>query len=922
MSMIGKTLAHYEITSQLGKGGMGDVYQAKDRKLGRDVAIKVLPEEFAKDTDRVARFQREAKLLASLNHPNIAAIYGLEKTGGTNFLILELVEGETLADLIKRGPIPVEESLKLALQIAEALEAAHEKGVIHRDLKPANIKVTPDGKVKVLDFGLAKAFAADQGMNLSNSPTLTRSPTLSDMATQQGVILGTAAYMSPEQARGKTVDKRADIWAFGVVLFEMLTGRSLFAGDDVSQTLARVLERQPDFSKLPPNLHPIIVEMLKRCLEKDARNRYSGISDARVDIQKVLADPSGVLVQPVAGMELRTSLRTILPWVSALVLTTIITGVAVWILKPAPPPEPKRVVRFDYELPAGQQFNRNEAGETQYQFAVSPDGSRFVYSTTEGLYLRSMEALNARLIAGTDKYSTAPFFSPDGQWLGYFSRSDLKLKKVAISGGARVVLCDTSALSGFASWNSDNTIIYNEAKSGLMRVPANGGTPEILIKGSVANITKEGVPTIAHMLPDGKSLLLAYQFDFNIANAQITIQSLKSGDRKVLFKSGADPRYLPTGHIVYSFTSNSSENLFAVPFDLGKLEVTGAPVSILEGIGGGAFSDSGTLVYVSQPAVASVATSATSTARTLVWVDRQGKEESLGAAPDNYEYLKISPDGTKVALTIYAGNEDIWIWDIPHKTSTKLTFDKADDANPIWTPDGTRIVFRSARGGMYGGVYWKSADGIGEDELLASKPDRHIFPWSFFRDGKTLVLYELYLIPLGVDIGILSMEGKREMKALLQEKNFELEPQISPDGRFVAYQSDESGKGEIYVRSFPDVSKGKWQVSSGGGGSPLWSSDGRELFYRSSNATMAVEVETGPTFKRGNPKILFQGTYLSNTMQKVVLTPWDIHPNGKKFLMIKPPASTGAAPTAASPQPKINIVLNWFEELKQRVPVK
>ena len=421
------------------------------------------------------------------------------------------------------------------------------------------------------------------------------------------------------------------------------------------------------------------------------------------------------------------------------------------------------------------------------------------------------------------------------------------------------------------------------------------------------------------MLPDGKTLLFTNAFSERGADDQIAVQSLNSGERKVLFK-GVGARYLPTGHIVYALPNNNINNLFAVPFNLAKLEVTGGPVSILESVGEIAFSESGTLVYVSQPAVAAGAASATSSARTLVWVDRQGKEEPVGAAPDAYEELKISPDGTKVALTI---NEAIWIWDIAHKTPTKLTFDKSGDNNPIWTPDGKRIVFNFTSGGGLGGrVYWKSADGIGEDELLASKPDRLILPSSFSRDGKTLVSSEIHLAPLGSDIGMLSMEGKREMKQLLQEKNWEVEPQISPDGRYVAYQSDESGKGEIYVRTFPDVNKGKWQVSSSGGNSPLWSPDGRELFYRSGDATMAVEVETEPTFKRGNPKALFQGTYFwPPVFPKSVITPWDIHPNGKKFLMIKPAASTGAASTEVGSR-KINIVLNWFEELKQRVPVK
>jgi serine/threonine protein kinase/Tol biopolymer transport system component len=911
MSMIGKTLAHYEITAPVGRGGMGEVYQAKDHKLGRDVAIKVLPEEFAKDVSRIARFQREAKLLASLNHPNIAAIYGLEESGGTNFLVLELVEGDTLADRIKAGPVPVGESLNLALQIAEALETAHEKGVIHRDLKPANIKVTPDGKVKVLDFGLAKAFAGEQAeLNLSNSPTM------SDMATQQGVILGTAAYMSPEQAKGKAVDKRTDIWAFGCVLYEMLTGQAAFQGEDVTEILASVVKAGVNLDLLPANIHPRVREVINRCLQKEQKKRYPEISDAHYEIEKVLSDPGGVFVPPVTTAEPRKKLRTILPWAAAtLFLGLIIAGVAVWKLKP---PEPKRVVRFEYELPAGWQA----AGG----IAVSPDGSKFVYCTTEGFYLRSVDALDARLIPGTDKDSVAPCFSPDGQWLGYFSRSDQKLKKVAISGGAPVVLCDAvDAGVGIAwvSWDSAETIVYSDEFSGITQVSANGGTPEILVKGSIAGIAKEGVPAYPQILPDRKTLLFTNVTSGGVADYQIVVQSLKSGERKVLFKGGIYARYLPTGHIVYTLGTNNIANYFAVPFDLDKLEVTGGPVSVLEGVANGSCPDSGTLVYVPQPAVAAGATGAASSGNTLVWIDRQGKEEPLGAAPDAYDGLKISPDGTRVALSIMGGNQgDIWVWDIAHKTQTKLTFDKADDWRPIWTPDGKRIAFRSQRGGGLGGIYWKSADGIGEDELLASKPDKGISPSSFSRDGKILAAMEFSLTPLGNDIGMLSMDGKREMKELLREKHSESEPQISPDGRYMAYQSDESGKAEIYVRSFPDMNMGKWQVSSSGGGSPRWSPDGRELFYRSADATMAVEVETEPTFRRGNPKILFQGMYFTNRFQMDTSTPWDISPDGKKFLMIKPAASAAAAPTAASPQPKIIVVLNWFEELKQRVPVK
>jgi serine/threonine protein kinase len=917
--MIGKTLGHYQITSQIGKGGMGEVFQATDQVLGREVAIKVLPEEFARDADRVARFQREAKVLASLNHPNIASIHGLEESGGTNFLVLELVEGNTLADRIKSGPVPVEESLKLALQIAEALEAAHEKGVIHRDLKPANIKVTPEGKVKVLDFGLAKAFAGDQEVNLSNSPTL------SDAATRQGVILGTAAYMSPEQARGKAVDRKADIWAFGCLLYEMLTGQAAFQGEDVTEILAAVVKGEANLDLLPENLHPRVREVITRCLQKDQKRRYSSITDARYEIEQALADPGGVLAQPVTIAEPRKKLRTALPWIAAVVILSVITGAIVWKLRK---PEPRRVMRFTYELPDGQQFNRTQFGAIS--LAVSPDGSQFVYGTTEGLYLRSVDALDARLIAGTDKDSMQPFFSSDGQWIGYVSKSDLKLKKIAISGGAPVVICDTGPMVIGARWDSDNTIVYSDLLGGgVMRISANGGTPESLIKMSMADASKSGFPAAPQMLPDGKTLLFTNAFDFNIAKMQIVIQSLKSGERKVLLRSGFGASYLSTGHLVYQLLNTNIVNLLAIPLNLDKLEVIGGSVPVLEGIGAWAISDSGTLVYVSQPGTAAESKSeagakvAASSGRTLVWVNRQGKEEPLAAAPNEYSLFKISPDGTRVALTVGTSpNQDIWIWDVVRESMTRLTFDERDDSVPLWTPDGKRIVYSSLReAGTPGGIFWKAADGTGEVEKLAPAPNRGIYPFSRSKDGKTLALWEVTLAPLQTDIGMLSMEGDHARKPLLQEKYNEDYPQISPDGRWLAYASNESGKYEVYVRSFPDVNKGgRWQISTNGGDSPLWSPDGRELFYRNGDSFMAVEVETDPAFRPAKPKVLFKGTYFS-TGAPFDFTLWDISPDGRRFLMMKPPAWTGAAPTTAGPR-KINIVLNWFEELKQRVPGK
>jgi serine/threonine protein kinase len=909
MSMIGKSLVHYEISAEIGRGGMGEVYQAKDTKLGRDVAIKVLPEEFALDKDRVTRFQREAKLLASLNHPNIAAIYGLEESDGTHFLVMELIEGETLKDRIKSGPIPVEEALKLALQMAEALEAAHENGVIHRDLKPANIKITPDGKVKILDFGLAKAYVGDQE-NLSPMD----SPTISAAATQQGVILGTAAYMSPEQAKGKSVDKRADIWAFGVVLFEMLTGRQSFTGETASETLASVMKSEPEWDSLQPNLHSRIRLLLERCLEKDPKNRYSGISDARVDIQKALADPSGIFAQPISTAEPRRNLRSTVTLIAAaVILTAIIVGVVVLNLKK---PESSEITRFYYELPEGQQFS-SPIGKV---LAVSPDGKQFVYSTSQGLHLRSIGELDAKLIAGTSNENpTFPFFSPDGKWLGYSSAG--KLKKIAMGGGAPVTLCDVNGVFGGGSWGDDNTIVYAELPNGIMRISANGGTPESLFK------PEEGSNyALPQILPDGESVLFQKSIPDPLT-IQIVVQSLESESPKDLFV-GSNARYLPTGHIVYTVGDNildiGGHNLFAVPFDLDRLEVTGGQVPLVEDIRGPfgmhyAISDSGTLVYMPG------ATGELVTGRTLVWVDKEGKEEPITAPPNIYVYPKISPDGTRAALGISPDSitADIWIWNFLRKTLTRLTFEGA--GIPIWSPDSKRIIYSATRDDQQG-VYWRNADGTGKEEMLYSEPDRTIFPLSITGDGGHLVVSVIEgsatLQNSKWDIGILSMEGEHVLKPLLHDDYVEVQAQISPDSRWIAYASDEATgealKTEIYVRPFPEVDQGKWQVSTNGGSSPRWSPDGQELIYLGDdNTVMSVAIETDPALNLGTPRKFFQSNYVGLGTEG---TPYDIHPESGRLLMMKTPLATIQGGVGESPR-RINVVLNWFEELKQRVPV-
>ncbi len=887
MSMIGRTVGHYDVVTLLGRGGMGEVYQAKDLKLGRNVAIKVLPKEFAADADRVARFQREAKLLASLNHPNIASIYGLEESYGTHFLVLELIEGETLADRMKRGPIPVEECLKLALQIAQALEAAHDKGVIHRDLKPANIKISPDGMIKVLDFGLAKAFAAYEEVNLSNSPTL------SDAATKQGIILGTAAYMSPEQAKGKAVDRRADVWAFGVVLFEMLTGRQLFTGETVSETLAAVLMREPDFSTLPSKLHPRIRLLLERCLEKQTVNRYGSINDARVDIQKVLADPSGVFFQPVAITKPRKSLRLGLSWfLAAIILTAIVAGAVVWTLKPVEPP---RVIRFSFEIPENLQFSNLSVP----MLAVSPDGKKFAFCARKGLYLHSMDELTPKLIAG-DKDPQQPFFSPDGEWIGYFSEN--QLRKVAARGGASVTLCNVSNSFG-AVWNADGTIVCG-ANGGIQRISAQGGTPEFILK------TVSMALAAPQLLPNKKSVLFT---NLSLQPPRIAVRTLGRGVHNELFAGNA-AHYLPTGHLVYT----AAGNLMAVPFDPDKFEVTGGSIPIIEGVLGPlyAVSDSGTLVYV--PGILDT----TAPGRTLVWIDRNGKEELLAAQPNIYRNPNISPDGTKVALSVAAtGNSDIWIWDVVRKTLTRLSFEGSTNRAPVWSRDGKRIAFFSSgdrSNKNIFGVYWKAADGTGREELLASPAQlgKGFLPCYWSSDGKILVGEES-TDGQHFDIGILSTEGDPARKSILQEDYLETQPRISPDGRWMAYTSGESHRNEVYVRSFPDVNRGRWQVSTSGGDSPLWSPDGRELFYRNGSTVMAVSVKTEPSFGIvGNPQTLFQGTYVGYSPNDV--TSWDISPDGKRFLMIKP---YGVSSSESEGPDKINVIVNWLEELKQRVPI-
>ena len=625
----GTQLGPYEILAAVGAGDMGEVYSARDTKLGREVAIKVLPEEFTHDTERLARFQREAHLLASLNHPHIATIHGLEESGNTHYLVMELVPGETLAERIKRdGPVPIDEALGIATQIAEALEHAHEHGIIHRDLKPANVKVTPEGQVKVLDFGLAKAFLADGQDSAdtfdSNSPTLT-SPPLTGSPTMPGVILGTAAYMSPEQAKGKTVDKRTDIWAFGCVLYELLTGKMVFAGETVTDILGAVLHEEPDWSALPEYIRPGIHALLRRCLQKEARHRLRDAADVQIQIED--SSKVSLATQKISRPAWR---QLVFPVTTAVVVTTIIVGIAVWNLKP---PASQSMARFTVALPSDQRLG----GLGQRPFAVSPDGTMLVYVAERGdstqLFLRELDLGESNPIPGTEG-AFSPFFSPDGQWVGFFTDGDLK--KISISGGAASVLAATRFGRG-GSWGNDNTIIFApDSTSGLFRISASGGAPESLT--TVDREKGEGAHRFPHHLPDGRTIVFTVGTGGIWDDARIEALLIDRGERKVLIEGGSDAHYVPTGHLIY----HRAGSLMAVPFNLARLEVTDTPVTVVEGVmqsteitgsSNAVFSDQGWLVYVPG--------GAPPTQRLLTWVDRNGTEELLPLPPGAYQSVRF-----------------------------------------------------------------------------------------------------------------------------------------------------------------------------------------------------------------------------------------------------------------------------------------
>jgi len=693
---IGQRLGSYEITALLGKGGMGVVYRARDTKLKREVAIKILPDEFSRDADRVSRFQREAEVLASLNHPNIASIYDLRESEGARYLVLELIDGETLSERIRRGPIPVEEALDIAKELCEALEAAHEKGIIHRDLKPANVSLTPDGKVKVLDFGLAKAFETEAAaLNLSDSPTLVS-------GTVPGVIFGTAAYMSPEQAKGKTVDRRADIWAFGVILFEMLTGRTLFSGETVSEIIAAVMMKEPDWNRLPANVPARVRDMLRHCLIKEPRHRVRDIGDARIAIEEVeSAAEAGV---DVAEEPPRRRSRVWVGIAAVLFLTTLISlaGLSVVVFNRATPPE----IRLEVNTPST---------DDPLSFAISPDGRRLVFAASaEGksqLWVRPLDSPAAQPLAGT-LGASYPFWSADSASVGFFA--DGKLKRIDIAGGAPQVLANAAAGRG-GTWNRDGTILFASATTGpIFKVPATGGEPV-----AVTGETGQASHKFPQFLPDGRHFIY---FVFGGPAQGVYSASLDGGPSKRLVSADATAVVSPSGLLLFP----RQTTLLAQPFDFKRQELSGNPFPVVQEV---AFNAATSAAGFSATAgILAYRTASAGEAPQLTWLDRSGKNLGLVGPPGSagFNDVVVSSDGKQVAADRVAnGNTDIWLIDLARGVPTRFTFDAAIDLWPVWSPDARRLAFGSNREGVYN-LYWKWSSGIGNDELLAQSDQNKV----------------------------------------------------------------------------------------------------------------------------------------------------------------------------------------------------
>jgi serine/threonine protein kinase len=887
----GTKLGSYEVVAQIGAGGMGEVYRAHDTKLARDVAIKVLPANFVNDPERLSRFQREARMLAALNHPNIATIFGLEQFDGVTCLVMELVPGETLAERVKAAPLPIDEALKIAAQIAEALEAAHEKQIIHRDLKPANVKVTPEGKVKVLDFGLAKAFEGDAANeDISNSPTLSRA------ATMQGVILGTAAYMSPEQARGRSVDKRTDIWAFGCVLYEMLSGKQAFHGEDVTDILAAVVRAEPDWQALPPATPLKVRDLLRRCLKKDKTLRLRDAGDARIEIHEILTAP------PVTDSP-SPQPRSAFPWIAATAALLIALAALSFVhFREVPAPQPS--TRFQVPPPEQSVIS---------MFTISPNG-RYIAITAlaEGrnrLWIRPLDSLQWQVLPNTED-ANYPFWSPDSAYLGFFAQG--KLKKIAVMGGPPQTLCDAAGGRG-GTWGATGIILFApNLTGGLFKVSAAGGVPEPATKLTTAG------PSDSHrypvFLPDGRHFLYLLQTDQKEPGG-IYVGSLDGAQPTRLLADQSNAIYAPSapprtsGYLLF----RREGTLMAQPFDPDRLRLDGEMFPVAEQVGTSgnvgmsafAASENGVLAY---------RTGGSAGNREYVWADRAGKRLGTVTSPALARSGTLSQDEKRLAFGISNESGDLsnlWLQDLDRGVISRFTFEPGVSSSPVWSPDGTRIAFSTRDAGAQYAIYQKAITGSGKPELL-SGAGLNKFTWDWSPDGK-FILYSEYQEQTKYDLWMLPLEGDHKPIPYLQTPFSEIHGQYSPDGRWMAYASDESGRFEVYVQTIP-TSGPKWQISNAGGDFPRWRRDGKELYYIGGDQKlMGMPVKTGSgspgAFEPGVPQPLFRIEPVNTSVSSTI--PYQPSANGERFLVN---VQAGGEGTQAPP---ITVVLNWTAGLKK-----
>ena len=903
----GTKLGPYEIVAPIGAGGMGEVYRARDTRLDRTVAIKVLPQHLADNPDVKQRFEREARAVSALNHPNICTLFDVGSQDGTEYLVMEYIEGETLAARLEKGALPLDQSLKIGIEVADALDKAHRAGIIHRDLKPGNIMLTKSG-AKLLDFGLAK-----ETLPLASGGSLTILATRTTPVTQAGMIVGTFQYMSPEQVEAKELDTRSDIFSFGSVLYEMLTGRAAFQGRSQLSVASAILEKDPEpISTLVPMTPPALDRTVRKCLEKDPDNRWQTARDLLLELKWIAGAGSQAGVPaPIAS---HRKSRERIAWALAGVVALAAIALAIGYFQRAP--KPTQPIRLNAELGTDATITRATSFRYGAAAILSPDGKRLALIGQASdkktyLYVRSLDQLQATLLSGTDD-ARDPFFSPDSQWIAFFAEG--KLKKISVQGGAAITLCDVPGDRG-GTWGEDGTIVFSgNTRVGLSKVSSAGGTPEPL---TTLDPQKAGdTHRWPQFLPGGKDLIFtsAVAAD-NFDDADISAYSAGTGKWKTILHGGSYARYLSSGHLIYVHKST----LFAVPFDPKRLEITGQPVPIVEGLttntdtGGAQFSvsDSGTLLYIAGTALrADVA---------IYWMDAAGKFTPIRETPGIYGDLSISPDGKRLAMDINDGKRsDIWVLDLERDTLTRITFAGNTNVYPLWTPDGQRIVYSSSEKGIPPNLWWIRADGGGDAQRLTESKNAQI-PSSWSPNGKILAFFESSPAT-AYDAMIMPIEGSEKSgwtpgqpKPFVNTPFNEILPAFSPDGKWIAYESSESGTYEIYVRPFPGPG-GRWQVSAGGGGYPEWSRNGKEIFYRAPDLKIMVANYTvsGDSFRADKPRVWSTGQFAN----RGAATDFNLHPDGKRFAVFKVPGSDTVPPAITN----VTFIFNFFDELRAKVP--